>query len=105
MRKKIELGTKWGLGHGKRCIPAQRLIGAPSNDTACASLTTAAMQESEIEASVSLHSISMRLNEMLLFHGTSRQDAYSITRHGFHIQTSEAAPRFGQGAYFSDDVS
>jgi len=98
--KKNQLTSKWRLADGERCLPPHRL-GAGGDDRV---LTTAVLQESEAEAAISLENLSVRLNEFLLFHGTSKEAAYAIAHTGFRIDRAATSTRFGIGAYFAEDV-
>lgn len=99
-QKKIELAEKWGLATGQRCTPVHH-IGEAGEQV----LTTAILHDSEREAAISLENLSMRMNELFLFHGTSKEAAYGITKTGFHINQDPGGTRFGNGAYFADEVS
>lgn len=102
--KKAELAAKWGLSCGERCVPPHRLDRTESPETSRV-LTTACMLEGDLEAAISIQNLTVPLNELLLWHGTSKTAAQAITERGFNINREGSCPRFGHGAYFADEVS
>jgi len=103
-RRQVALSKKWQLAAGERCLPPHHVEG---NAAAGARqvLTSAMLLGCETaESALSLENISTHLNEFFLWHGTSKASAYAIVKTGFCIKEDSTSTRFGQGAYFAEDV-
>lgn len=85
------------------CTPINELDGNPSSGHA---LTMHKMAAFESYSVISLSNIDVNINEMLLWHGTSKDAADAITKSGFKIPRGGAShgSRFGQGAYFAENL-
>jgi len=87
-----------------RCIPVNELDGNPSSGYA---LTMHKMAAYETSSVICLANIDMSINEMLLWHGTSKDAMEKIAKGGFRIpKGSEIAhgARFGNGAYLAESL-
>lgn len=88
-----------------RCMQPNELDGMEESGHA---LTSLLLEELDTEDCISAENLDSTINEMFLWHGTSREAAEAIIASGFRIPRGERAAhgkRFGEGAYFAEDLS
>lgn len=88
------------LGH---FMNAEELDGNPESGHV---LTDTILKRMQSEDCVSYDNIEDKLNEHMLWHGTSKAAAEAIVKNDFRIARGEAkhGKRFGEGAYFAEDL-
>ncbi|CAE8621330.1 unnamed protein product [Polarella glacialis] len=90
-----------------RCLAPNELDGKPDSGHAL----TSKLLEDELDAeeAVSTENMDFALNELLLWHGTDADSATAIAESGFLIGGAGNAVkhgrRFGEGAYFAEDLA
>ncbi|CAE7022596.1 PARP12 [Symbiodinium natans] len=88
---------KLRLSGQQRCTPPQDLARSLGNGS-----LWAALDAERLEA----RDLSVAVNELLLWHGTSREAAESIAERGFEIsERSTHGRRYGPGVYLAEDLS
>jgi hypothetical protein len=100
----LEMLSANGDAASTLCTPPNQLDADPNSGHA---LTSALMQEIDAEDAISVDNLDSSLNELLLWHGTCKESAEQISWGGFHIPKKERArhgKRFGEGAYFAEDL-
>ncbi|CAE7320050.1 Parp12, partial [Symbiodinium sp. CCMP2456] len=80
-----------------RCTPPQELRGGLGNASLWAELDAERLEARDLSAPI---------NELLLWHGTSREAAESIAERGFEVtERSTHGRRYGPGVYLAEDLS
>jgi len=102
-----EDGSQSGLRNSSlaRCKPPNEIDGKLESGHA---LTAQLLNELDAEDCISSENLDSTLNEMYLWHGTTKGAAEAISQGGFRIPREERAKhgkRFGEGAYFAEDLS
>eukprot|EP00931_Biecheleriopsis_adriatica_P059500 TRINITY_DN3560_c0_g1_i4.p1 TRINITY_DN3560_c0_g1~~TRINITY_DN3560_c0_g1_i4.p1 ORF type:complete len:1666 (+),score=300.28 TRINITY_DN3560_c0_g1_i4:61-4998(+) len=85
-----------------RCVPPNELDGNPESGH---TLTQKLLEEHGSEEVVSVENLVEGLNELLLWHGTSKEAATAIATQGFLIGSATHGRRFGNGTYLAEDLS
>jgi len=89
---------------GLHCTPPNEVDGDPDSGHA---ITLKLMQEIDAEDAISSENLDASVNELMLWHGTSKLAADSICKAGFRIPKGDEGKhgkRFGAGAYFAEDL-
>ncbi|CAK9016151.1 unnamed protein product [Durusdinium trenchii] len=85
-----------------RCKPPNELDGNPNSGHV---LTGEIQAEHDGDEAISLENMVPGLNELLLWHGTSREAAAAIASDGFILNPSALhGRRFGNGVYLAEDL-
>ena len=85
----------------ERCTPPNELDGNPSSGHV---LTGEILAEHDGDEAISLENMVAGLNELLLWHGTSREAAKAIASDGFILNAATHGRRFGKGVYLAEDL-
>ncbi|CAE8599583.1 unnamed protein product, partial [Polarella glacialis] len=89
-----------------RCLTPNELDGRPESGHAL----TSKLLEDEVDAeeAAGIENMDFALNELLLWHGTDEESATAIAESGFlsgSAGTEKHGRRFGEGAYFAEDLA
>ncbi|CAK9077284.1 Beta-catenin-like protein 1 (Nuclear-associated protein) (NAP) [Durusdinium trenchii] len=68
-------------------------------------LTEKILKENHGDEAISVENMQMGLNEMLLWHGTSKKAAETIAEEGFLVASAAHGRRFGNGVYLAEDLT
>mmetsp|Transcript_21677 Transcript_21677/g.45220 ORF Transcript_21677/g.45220 Transcript_21677/m.45220 type:complete len:862 (+) Transcript_21677:103-2688(+) len=99
---KKELARQLEVSKMDRCTPPNELDGTPSSGHV---LTGEILAEHDGVEAISLENMVAGLNELLLWHGTSREAAAAIANDGFVLNNNALhGRRFGNGVYLAEDL-
>jgi len=103
VERKLEIRKQAQRKPDRRCKPIAEVDGAKESGNV---LTTAIMDAPGVsDSSISVTHLELGINEVLAFHGTSKDACENILEGGFQIHdASEHRSRFGKGAYLAEDV-